>query len=185
MEEDKGEIKSLIVDTNVIFSSLISSEGPTRIALVLILNNSKVRSLAPDTIIHEINKHINLLERKAELPPNLLRLSIQGLISKIELVKEEDFKSEILESINLVNDEKDSPFAGLALKARPSILVTFNKKDYKVNELLEMDVKVLTPTEALKELGINMLSYTSKRKRKFDFMKLLYKIFFEIMPKHK
>ena len=76
MEEDKVEVRNLVIDTNVIFSSLVKSEGITRIALVLLLNNKRTISFIPDTVIKEINRNIHLIARKARLQPNIFQLAM-------------------------------------------------------------------------------------------------------------
>ena len=45
MEENQEKTRNLVIDTNVIISSLIKTEGVTRIAFLLLVNNHSNKSM--------------------------------------------------------------------------------------------------------------------------------------------
>jgi predicted nucleic acid-binding protein len=45
MEENQEKTRNLVIDTNVIISSLIKTEGVTRIAFLLLVNNPSNKSM--------------------------------------------------------------------------------------------------------------------------------------------
>jgi hypothetical protein len=74
--------------------------------------------------------------------------------------------------MELVSDDYDSPFAGLAIKNSPSILLTYNKKHFNKDKLGRHGVKLFTPSELVKYLEIE-LKYGKKVKRKGGLLKLV------------
>ncbi len=115
------------------------------------------------------------IARKTKLSYHRVLLYLQELLKMFQIVKENEFKNFINISRKLVSDEKDTPFVALALKFAPSILMTYNKKHYKQAELEKRNIKVKTPLETLKELGISVVVAETKLKRKQGLIKFLTK----------
>jgi len=176
MEKNKRKYKNLILDTNVVFSSLVKSEGVTRAAIFLLFSDPKIRVYSPETIIKEIRKHYQTLGRKTGMSAKLISMAIEEIFKNVKVVKEASFRKQIKESLEYVTDKTDAPFAGLALKLNPSIIVTYNKEDYKIYSLKKKNVEVATPLEALRLSGIKLLSVTTKSKNKGNIFSVLAKI---------
>lgn len=75
-----------------------------------------------------------------------------------------------------MKDESDSPFVGVALKYKPSYILTYNKKHYKTEELKKLSIFVITPGEALDLIGIEELSLETREKRKRNLVSYLAKL---------
>jgi len=180
MGKNKERYRNLILDTNIIFSSLVKSEGVTRAAIFLLFSNSRVKVYSPETIIGEIRRHYQTLGRKMRMNMKLLPMSVEEIVKNIKLVKEASFKKQIKEALKCVTDGADAPFAGLALKLKPSIIVTYNKKHYKIDKLKNRSVEVATPIEALKMTGVKLMSISTKSKKKGDVFSVLSKIIAKI-----
>lgn len=54
--------------------------------------------------------------------------------------------------------------------------MTYNKDDYKQEELENFGVKVKIPVEALQEFGVDLREVETRFKRKGGFLKLISKI---------
>lgn len=172
MAKDIKEIKSIIIDTNVLFSSLIKEEGYTQAILSILLSQKDIKILVPNSIKEEISLHIHEISRKSGLPVKVIGELIGKFFKYVDAVSEEYFSEEIKDAIELVSDEYDAPFAGLALKNSPSIILTYNKKHFRAEKLNKRGVKVLTPSEFVNYL--NMELKTNKRvKRKRGILKLM------------
>ncbi len=176
MGENKKKVINIVIDTNVIISSLIKREGITRAALVLLSKTPHVHLLTPRIFQQEIKRHIREISIKAKLDQKLLSIFLNEITNMIKVVDEERFKEYMKEARNLVSDEKDTSFVALALKYRPSIIMTYNKTDYKKDELEKEDIKVRTPAETLEELGIDVKFAGTKLKRKHGLIELLSKL---------
>lgn len=176
MEKNKKKAISIVVDTNVIISSLIKSEGITRAALVLLSKIPHVDLLTPKIFQQEIKRHIREISIKARLDHKMLLIFLNEITKMIKVVDENRFKKYIKEARDLVTDERDTSFVALALKYRPSIIMTYNKTDYKEDELKLKSVKVKTPIEILKELGIYVKFAETRVKRGCGFIKFLSRL---------
>jgi predicted nucleic acid-binding protein len=176
MEEDQGKTRNLVIDTNVIISSLIKTEGVTRIAFLLLVNNSSNKVICPGIVVREIKSHENEIARRAHMDSKLLRTALNELLKNIEIVGEETFKDCIIEARNFVNDENDTQFAALALKFKPSFLITHNEKDYKIRGLEKENVIVSRPIEALKKMGVDIVDIKIKRNKKAGIFSVIAKI---------
>lgn len=165
MEEDKIETKNLVINSNIILSSVVNREGITRNSLLLLTVSNFVKTYSPDTILREIKNHSEEISRKAGIDVKNFRLAIDAAINGIEIISEKDFIPFLEKAESLVNDEKDAPFVAVALKFKPSLIVTYNKKHFKQKELHEIGIGLATPVEALEVAKLNM-SYKSKIKKK-------------------
>ena len=176
MEEDIKKPESIIIDTNVLLSSLVKQEGYTQALLSIMLVQKDIKLVVPGTIKQEINAHIGEIARKSGLPLNIIRKVNDMVFRHIETVDERLFAQEINEALDLVSDKKDSPFAGLALKLRPSIILTYNKRHFRQENLEKRGVKVLEPSELAKYLDM-AISVDKKVKRKGGILKLISRLY--------
>lgn len=150
MEEDKT-IRTLILDTNVLISSLVRSEGITRVSLTILLHDEKCEVLAPADVVEELRAHAQEVCQKAGITRPLLEATLDQLIENVELAPFSSYQNELHEALQFVRDETDAPFAALALVRSPSTIITYNKRHFNSRRLTDRQVEVLTPAEALRE----------------------------------
>ena len=176
MDENSEKIKSIILDTNIIFSSIAKKEGYTQAVLSILLPQKIIDLFAPSAIKTEINAHLPEISRKSGLSANIIREVIAIIFKYVKTVEEEKFKKEITEAFDFVYHKKDAPFAGLAMKYSPSIILTYNKQDFKVEELKRKNVLVFEPKELIKYFDLE-IKLRKKVKKKRGMLKLLSKLY--------
>lgn len=176
MEEDQERPKSLVLNSNILFSALIKEEGFTRAALVLLKENKAIKFFIPEAVSKEFKFYAGEIARKSGLTINGVFTGFEKLMENVSKVNEMELKTEIKEALNYVKDEKDTPFVALALKCKPSYILTYNKRHYKVKELKNNDILVLTPKEALDLIGIGRIKLETKEKKKRNLLYYLTKL---------
>ena len=176
MEESQENPKSMIINSNILFSSLIKEEGFTRAVLLFLKDNEKIKFLIPMIVVSEFKLHVGEIARKSRLSIKDVILSSDKLLENVEKINESELEEEIKEGIKYVRDENDTPFVAVALKYRPSYILTYNKKDYKTERLKKVDVLVVAPKEALDLLVIEKLEVESKERQKRNFFTYLTKL---------
>jgi len=176
MEESKENTRAVVINSNILFSSLIKEEGFTRAVFLFLKGSMGIKLMIPSTVVGEFKAHIGEIARKSGLSFNDVSKIFENLIENVEKVGESGLKEEVEESINYVKDEKDAPFVAVALKHRPSYILTYNKKDYKIKTLKNLGISVMTPKEALDLVGIERLELETKEKRKRNIRSYLTKL---------
>jgi putative PIN family toxin of toxin-antitoxin system len=166
MEEDQEKSQNVVINSNILFSSLIKEEGFTRAVLLFLKDNKNLRFLIPQTVVNEFRFHVGEITRKSKLSMKDVITSFEKLLENVEKINELELTEKIKEGMNYVKDENDTPFVAIALKYKPSYIMTYNKKDYKTEKLKKLDIIVVTPKEALDLIGIEKLKVESKEKRK-------------------
>lgn len=151
MEEAKA-IRTLILDTNVLISSLVRSEGITRVSLTILLHDETCKVLAPADVIEELRVHAKEISHKAGITRPLLEETLERLLENVQLAPLSSYQNELHEALQFVRDENDAPFAALALVRSPSTIITYNKRHFNSRRLVRRQVQVLTPVQALREL---------------------------------
>jgi len=183
MEENQERPKNIIINSNILFSSLIKEEGFTRATLLFLKEDASLKFLIPKKVIEEFGMHLGEISRKAGLSIRDIRFGFDKLLENVERINENDTKEEIKQGLKYVKDESDSPFVGIALKYKPSYILTYNKKHYKTEELKILNIFVITPKEALDLIGIENFELQTKEKRKRNLFSYLTK--FKIFMKNK
>jgi len=166
MEEDQEKSQNVVINSNILFSSLIKEEGFTRAVLLFLKDNKKLRFLVPQTVVNEFKFHVGEISRKSKLSMKDVITSFEKLLENVDKINEFELTEEIKEGMKYVKDENDTPFVALALKYKPSYIMTYNKKDYKTEKLKKLDILVVNPKKALDLIGIEKLKVESKDKRK-------------------
>jgi len=164
MEKNQKRATYIILNSNVLFSSLIKGEGFTRAVLLLLMRSEEFKFVIPKTVVNEFKLHAGEIARKARLPIAYIINSFEKLIEGVERIDETSLKEQIIEGLKYVNEEKDSPFVAVALKFKPSYILTYNKKDYKIKKLKKREISVISPKEALELMGIEKLEVETKEK---------------------
>jgi len=148
--EEAKTIRTLILDTNVLISSLVRSEGITRASLTILIHDENCEVLAPAEVVEELSTHAQEISHKGNITRSLLEETLERLLEKVQLAPLSSYRNELQEASQFVRDEGDAPFAALALVRSPSIIVTYNKKHFNSKRLMRRQVQVLTPVEVLR-----------------------------------
>lgn len=176
MEEAVKKPESIIIDTNVLISSIVKQDGYTQALLSILFVQKHMKLAVPESIKREIEAHKNEISRKSGLPLNIIREILGTVFECVDTAEERAFLPEIREALELVLHEEDAPFAGLALQLRPSIILTYNKRHFKKDELKIRDVIVLEPGELADYLDM-VIRVDKKVKRKGGILKLISKLY--------
>ncbi|RLJ01349.1 MAG: hypothetical protein DRP10_04285 [Candidatus Aenigmatarchaeota archaeon] len=141
----------LIVDANILFSSLIT-KGKTAELIV----SPKLKLTAPEYLLVELNENRELLARKTRLSKEEFDAFLGVVMRRIKFVKEKYF-SEFLKEAKEISPEEDFPYVALALKLKS---LGFEAKiwsnDKELKKALEGKIEVLTTKEILERLRINL-----------------------------
>ena len=133
----------LVIDTNIIISSLISNSARRPI-----LMNSNIEFIAPEYTFAEILKHIDLIIKKAKLAPNDLQYVMDMLFTRITIYPKEEYADCYIQAIKIMKDidPDDAPFLALAMKTKVDGIWSGDKgfqqqnhvKIYTTKELIEI-----------------------------------------------
>ncbi len=133
----------LVIDTNIIISSLISNSTRR-----YILMNSNIEFIAPEYTFTEILKHAALIEKKAKLASKDMRYVMDMLFSRITVYPKEEYADCYMQAKEIMKDidPDDAPFLALAMKTKVDGIWSEDKgflqqnhvKIYTTKELLEL-----------------------------------------------
>ncbi len=133
----------LVIDTNIIISSLISNSVRRKILL-----NSGYEFISPEYTYTEIINHIDLIEKKAKITSKDLQYVMDILFSNIKIYPKEEYIECYPEAKNIMSeiDPDDAPFLALAIKAQVDGIWSedkgFQRQDrvriYTTKELIEL-----------------------------------------------
>jgi len=102
----------LIIDANVIISSLIAIQGKT----TDIIFNDNIELYSPEFLLEEIEKHKDEILEKSSLKKEEFNLFFLIICSKINFIPYEEFKDFISEAEQISPDVNDAEYFALALK---------------------------------------------------------------------
>lgn len=102
----------LVIDANVLFSALISSEGRT----FDLIFNDKFRLYAPEFLLEEIKKHKDEIVEKSSLSYENFELLFVILSSRIAFIPRNEFEEFRLLAKEISPDINDIEYFALALK---------------------------------------------------------------------
>ena len=140
----------IVVDTNIIFSGLLSPNG---IISDLLLNSSETFDFySPSYLLDELKNHKKKLLKISGLSENELDILQRNLFKKIDLIDLESIRESTWEkAMELTKnvDEFDVPFIALALELK-SPLWTGDKK--LINGLNKKGVDWILTTEIITEI---------------------------------
>ncbi len=149
MGEDHAS--AVVFDANVIISSLIRETGLNR--YVVVLAPLIYPCFYPDILRVEIFNHIEEVARKAKKCIFEIKLGIDKILEPLRAISSREITKYISASRSLVNDPDDALYVASALylrhraSYRQSIIITWNKRDYIIDKLLERWIRVLNPKE--------------------------------------
>ena len=115
-------MRFLVVDINVILSSLIS-QGHSFKIFELNAEKEIFRFVAPEFIIVEAGKHMAEIARRSKLPFEEILKDMEIIKKQIHFISEEYYKNKIKEAQGILKDHlKDVPYLALALSMNCNIL---------------------------------------------------------------
>jgi predicted nucleic acid-binding protein len=140
----------LVVDTNIVFSGILSPSG---VICDLLLNSKDIFAFyAPTAILDELNAHHQKLLKLSGLLEDELNFLIRTVIKKIDLIDLEVVQqptwtkaAELTKNV----DEFDTPFIALSLELS-SPLWTGDKK--LINGLKKKGIDWILDTETIKKI---------------------------------
>ncbi|WP_297535368.1 PIN domain-containing protein [Thermococcus sp.] len=143
---------AVVVDTNVVFASLIRSGGINR--YVLTLYPELVPFFYPQVVVDEVFNHLGELARKAKLSPEEIKMAMGIIFEPMVLVSSLQLSDYKVSSEEYVHDIGDAPFVACALMLKERyenvIILTWNVSDYATGKLRDAGIHVMTPVEFIK-----------------------------------
>ncbi len=132
----------LVVDTNIIISSLISNSIRRHI-----LMNSNIEFIVPEYTFTEILKHADIIKKKSKLASKDLQYVMDMLFSRITIYPKDEYADCYVQAKDIMKDidPDDALFLALALKTKVDGIWSEDKgfqqqnhvKIYTTKELLE------------------------------------------------
>ncbi|MEB3860938.1 MAG: putative toxin-antitoxin system toxin component, PIN family [Desulfurococcales archaeon] len=142
---------AIVLDTNIIISSLIKPGGFTRRVILLLEDQADL--YAPKALLEELTKKTEYLARKKRVSPAEQRHLLTLLLSSVRTIESDAIKPLIKAAMEYVRDPDDAPFVALAIYLQrvyeDVIILTWNTSDYKREDLEMLKIKVFTPREVL------------------------------------
>jgi predicted nucleic acid-binding protein len=102
----------LVVDANILFSSLIKDSTTRKI---LLLDDFDLYT--PEYVFIELEKHIDYIQEKSKLNKKNIELLIDIIMTNINVVPIDEYKKDIPEAYKIMKDidENDTAFLAVAL----------------------------------------------------------------------
>ncbi|MCE4604347.1 MAG: putative toxin-antitoxin system toxin component, PIN family [Aeropyrum sp.] len=154
-EERSTRKRAVVLDTNIIISSLLKPDGFTRRVLLLLEDQADL--YAPEVLLDELGRKIELLALDKGLSADELRYLLALLLSSVRTVESRVIRSFMSIALEYARDPDDAPFVALALHLRTVyedvIILTWNISDYKGSDLERLKIRVLTPRDIETAIG--------------------------------
>ena len=93
----------VVIDANIIFATLISSEGATRDLLF----SPEIEGISPEFVLEELEKYLPLIAKKSGCSEADIKLAIPILLSKIKVSPFEEYKDCLAKAEHLSPDAND------------------------------------------------------------------------------
>ena len=139
-----------VLDLNVLLAATLKPQGPTA-AKLLTLYITGTALYTPDYVREEFQKVARELAEKKRVDKQQLVQAFQNLLNITRQARIEEYGHKLEAAKKLVSDPSDAPYAALALclaeKHGRAVILTYNRRDYKLEELEKHNIKVLTPRE--------------------------------------
>ncbi len=134
----------IVIDTNVIVSSLRSKSGYSY-KLLSIIDDARIKVFISVPVILEYEDAI----KREKIGINYKRSEIDDFLDFICLIGEQRKIHYLWRPF--LNDRKDDMFLELAVESESDFIITFNKRDFEGVEKFE--IKTITPKEFLRIIG--------------------------------
>ena len=102
----------LIIDTNILISSLLKDSTTREILL-----NESLNFYLPEIVLSEVNKYLPYIIQKSELSEEEIKKLLNSLLENLILVPIDEYEKKMDEGMKIIGniDEKDTQFIALAL----------------------------------------------------------------------
>lgn len=130
----------VVIDANIVFAALISSEGVTS----ELLFSSSFEFVSPDFLHEEVEKYRSLIKEKSTYSEEQLNTALSIVLSKIKIISSVEYELLRSEAKRISPDPNDIEYFALALKF--SCPIWSNDKRLKGQK----EVRVLSTLEMLK-----------------------------------
>ncbi len=102
----------LIIDTNILISSLLKDSTTREILL-----NESLNFYLPEIVLSEVNKYLPYIIQKSELSEEEIKKLLNTLLENLILVPIDEYEKKMDEGMKIIGniDEKDIQFIALAL----------------------------------------------------------------------
>ena|SRR6266540_3635853 len=135
-------MQKVVLDTNVIVSSLIGTSYPKQIIFDFVLNKKLIVCISTEIF----SEYIEVLNREKFL-------KYPEFVAKADIVTSKLYDLAIkltpFFKLNIVNDESDNKFIELAVFANADFLITGNTHHFKMDKY--ENVKIVTPEVFVKQ----------------------------------
>ncbi len=130
----------LVIDTNVFMAGLLKDSIVRKV-----LSSENIQFFIPEHALNELEKHKNMLIKKANINEAEFDEMVSLLLENIEVVPESKIKARLKEAEYVMGeiDIKDSPFIATALSIECDGLLTFDEHFQKQNKIKIFKIKDL------------------------------------------
>ena len=124
----------LVVDTNIIVSSLIKGSVTREILL-----SADILFVVPEWVHIEVKKHQELIAQKAGINQDELIQFTEEIFQVVQTIPFSKYKSQIDEGVNIIGDvdKDDAPFIAIALALDADGIWT-NDKDFEKQNVVKV-----------------------------------------------
>jgi len=143
----------LIIDTNVIISSLLKDSTTREILL-----NESFDFYLPEIVMSEVKKYLPYIIQKSGLTEEEIKKLLNTLLENLNLVPIDEYVEKMDEAMEIIGkiDEKDTQFIALALSIKNDGIWSNDKhfnKQKKIHVYKTIDVLNLIEKQSKKEIG--------------------------------
>lgn len=138
-------IPELFLDSRVLMAGIISSQGASRV-LLLLSEDKKIRITISEQVIIEVERNI------ARKNPKILSYAREMILqSQIKIVRDPS-KMDVFQHLDWISHPANVPFLVAAANAKTEFLVTLNTKHFLDHPqvALRAGLRISTPGNALK-----------------------------------
>jgi len=136
-------MKSIMVDSNVLFSGLLFKGNPFKI--LKLIRKGRLKIIVP---IDQLNEIYEVFEKEVSDKIHLLDSFL--LLTKPRIITDIEYSRFLIEASKLIEDKKDIPILACALAINPHYFVT-GDTDFHTSEIKQR-VNVVSPNEFLKKI---------------------------------
>jgi predicted nucleic acid-binding protein len=105
----------LVVDANILFSSLIKDSTTRRIIML-----DDINFYTPEYVFIELEKHIDSIQKKSKMNRKSIELLLEIIMTNINVIPIDEYKKYIPEAFKIMKDidENDTTFLAVALSLK-------------------------------------------------------------------
>lgn len=135
----------VVIDTNVVVSAFLKSEGNPALILCLVFEK-EIRICLSEEIIQEYQGVL-----KREKFRSLNQTDVKKFLTKLQDLS---FFVNPKEKVNLLTDPDDNKFLDCAYEAKADYLITGNKKHFPINQF--KGTKIVSPLEFIEKFALTV-----------------------------